>query len=532
MKRLLSACLRPGLCAWLALCSALASGAPAAAQPGKRGGSVVFVMGSDPAMTNPVLTTAIDVGQIGCTIYQGLTTLDRDGVPSPLLAKSWTISPDGLTYTFTLNKANWQDGKPFDSADVKFSLLEANSKYNPIFGAAGRAIAGIDTPAPDSVVIRLKHAFGPLLISLACSHGGAILPRHVFEGTDIPSNKASTTSPIGTGAFKLAGWTRGDNVRLVRNPDYWEAGKPYLDEVIGKSITQPAARAQALLAGTVDFLAYSALPATDYPVIRANTAFRLSPAPVAPGLDLLFLNTRHPPLDDKRVRQALFVALDRDFIVKSAFRGVGRASPSPFGGAGWFATRDIDYGKTYAFDPARANRMLDEAGIKRGADGTRFGLRFTHNTDDAESASLALAVQSMWRAVGVKVTIDSVERTTAAKRVYQDGDFDAFVIAYTSYFDPALGLARAWSSAQMGKPYGNPTGFSSPQVDQLFEKAAALTGQPERAAAYASAQKVLAEELPVLSLRDKTSFEAGIVKLKGLDKEGQLPTWRDAWIEK
>lgn len=518
--------------AWLALCSACACGMSAMAQAPQRGGSAVFVMGSDPAMTNPVLTTAIDVGQIGCAIYQGLTTLNRDGVPGPLLAKSWIVSPDGLVYTFSLNKANWQDGKPFTSADVKFSLLEANSKYNPIFGAAGRAIASIDTPASDTVVIKLRYSFGPLLTSLACTHGGAILPRHVFQGTDIPSNKASTTNPIGTGAFKMGSWTRGDNVRLVRNPDYWEAGKPYLDEIIGKSVTQPAARAQALLAGSVDFLAYSALPASDYPVIRSNSAFRLSPAPVAPGLDLLFLNTRRPPLGDKRVRQALFVALNREFIVKSAFRGVGRASASPFGGAGWFSKSDIDYGKTYAFDVARANRLLDEAGLKRTADGTRFPLRFTHNTDDAESASLAVAVQSMWRAVGVRVTIDSVERSTAAKRVYQDGDFEAFVVAYTSYFDPALGLARAWSSAQMGKPYGNPTGWSSPQVDQLFDKANGLVSQADRAAVYASVQKTLADELPVISLRDKISFEASTVQLRGLDQEGQLPTWRDAWIEK
>ncbi len=513
--------------------TALSLASSAGAQTPQRGGSLVFVMSSDPAMVNPVLTSDSSAGQIGCVVYQGLTTVIRDGVLMPLLAKSWTISPDGLTYTFVLNHANWQDGKPFTSDDVKFSLLEASSKYSAIFSSAAESIASIDTPAPDSVVIHLKQPFGPLLISLSCSHGGAILPKHIFEGTDIPSNKASTTAPIGTGPFKLESWMRGDRIRLVRNPDYWEPGKPYLDEVVGKIIPQATARTQALLAGSVDFVPYFCLPVTDYPVIRSEAAaFKLTPSPVAPAQDFLFLNTKHGPLGDKRVRQALFMALDRGFILKAAYRGLGSEGSSPFGNAGWFASKTIDYGKMYPFDVQRANTLLDDAGFKRDPGGTRFSIKFTYNTDDAESGSLAIAVQKMWQAVGVKVAIDPAERTTATKRVFQDGDFDAFVIAYTSYYDPALGLSRAWSSALMGKPFGNPTGFSDPAIDDQFEKSAHMTTQAERAAAYEAIQRVLADEVPIISLRNKKAFDASIVKLHGLEHENHLTTWREAWIEK
>lgn len=512
----------------------LACGTSHAANPTpQRGGSVVFVIGSDPATANPVLTTSSDVGLIGCVVYQGLTTIGPDGIPSPLLAKSWTISPDGLTYTFELNHAKWHDGKPFTSADVKYSLLEASSKYNAVFSATGRDIAGIDTPADDRVVIRLKHPYGPLLLSLSCTHGGAILPKHVFEGTDITTNKASTTAPIGTGAFKLASWTRGDSFRLVRNPEYWEPGKPYLDEVIGKILPQPGTRVPALLSGQADFITYFYLPASDYDALRANPDYMLTPAPVAPSQDMLFLNTRHKPFDDKRVRQALFIAIDRPFLLKSAFRNVGQIGHSPFGPTtAWYVSKDIDYQKLYPFDPARADKLLDAAGYPKKADGTRFSMRFTYNTDDAEAASVAIVLQKNWKAVGIDLALDPSERTTASKRVFQDGDFDAYLTAYTSYFDPALGLARAWISATIGKPYGNPTGFSTPQLDTAFEQAANLTDQKERAAKYHDIEKILADEMTVQNLRDRLPYDASVRRLHGLEHESHLSTWRNAWIEK
>ncbi|ARP83485.1 hypothetical protein CAL12_23460 [Bordetella genomosp. 8] len=519
-------------CASLALLIAPGAVPVAAAQAPQKGGTLVFVMSSDPTMTNPVLTTAFDVGQIGCAIYQGLTTLSPDGSVKPLLAKSWRISEDGRSYSFDLNAAKWQDGQAFTSADVKYSLLEASSKYSAVFSAAAHSIDTIDTPAPDKVVIHLKQPFGPLLISLSCTHGGAILPRHIFAGTDVPSNKASTTEPVGTGAFKLASWTRGDNIRLVRNPDYWEAGKPYLDEVIGKIIPQAAARSQALLAGAVDMVSYFAYPVTDYGLVRGRPDFKLTRSPVGPSQDMMFLNTKHAPLDDKRVRQALYIALNREFILKSAFRGVGEVPRTPFGQGSWFASKTIDYRTLYAYDPKRANAMLDEAGVPRGANGYRFSLRYTYNADDAEAASLGIAVQSMWRAVGVQVTLEPLERVSAVKRVYQDATFDVFTIAYTSYFDPALGLARAWSSATMGKPFGNPTGYSDPRVDDLLRQAANLTDQAQRAQVYESVQHILADALPIFDLRDKVSYDASTAALHGMEGEVHLPTWRDAWLRK
>jgi peptide/nickel transport system substrate-binding protein len=515
-----------------ALAAAILAGVAQAAETPRPGGTAVFIIGADPPSANPVLTSSSDVITVGCLVYQGLTTMLPDGSVKPLLAKSWTISPDGKTYTFELNHATWQDGQPFTSEDVQFSLLQANAKYNPVFAAAGRMIDSIDTPAPDKVVIHLKSEFGPFLLSLGCFHGGAILPAHIFKGTDIPSNPASISKPVGTGAYMISSWTRGDNIQFVKNPHYWEAGKPYLDKLIGKIITQPSDRVQALLSGDADFLTYFYLPVTDYAAVKANPDYQLTPSPTPPSQDILFLNVTHKPLDSKEVRHALMIATNRDYLMKSAFRNIGVVGTSPFPKqVPWWTDPNINYETMYPYDPVKAGSMLDELGLKRGADGTRFSVRFVYATDDAESAAVALAIKDMWRQIGVNVIIDASERTTTTKKMFIDRDFDLALTAYTSFYDPALGIARAFVTSSIGKPFGNPTGYSNPTVDDLFQKAATLTAQDQRGAIYRQLQVILADDLPEINLRDRLPMDASSKKLHGMEDENPGATWRNAWLD-
>ena len=282
------------------------------AQAGKQpvsGGTLIVGLGADAPTVNPALSSGIPDQLIGCSVYQGLTQMSADDLQAqPLLAKSWTVSPDGLTYDFQLNAAKWHDGQPFTSEDVRFSLLEVNSKMSALFASAGRLIDTVETPAADRVVIKLKQPFGPLLLSLACSGGGAILPAHVFKGTNIPANPASTEKPVGTGPFKLTEWKRGDTIRLKRNADYWEPKKPYLDEVVLRIMPQPAARLQALQAGEVDFIPGYYFSLSNLAVVRKDPRIQLVTSGFPPGSTFIFLNDTRKPLDDPKVRQALFVA--------------------------------------------------------------------------------------------------------------------------------------------------------------------------------------------------------------------------------
>ncbi len=505
---------------------------PAAAQTAtpKRGGTLVFALASDPGTLNRNIGSNNEDGHIACVIYQGLTRMDAKLDPQPMLAKSWTVSPDGLTYTFDLVKTNWEDGKPMTSEDVKYTLLEISTKYSAVFAGAGRMIDGIDTPAPDKVVIRLKAPYGPFLVSLACQQGGAILPKHVYEGTNPLQNPATTTKPVGLGPFLLKEWKRGDHIRLARNPNYYEPGKPYLDEIVAKIIPQPATRTSALQSGEVDFVSNYYLALNDLPIVKADPKLEVVRSPTPPGITFLFLNVKHKPLDNKKVRQALFVGIDRDLIIHSAYSDIGTVGTMPFpAGITWAANPDIDYRKMYAYDPARANAMLDEAGMKRGADGTRFKLTFLIASTDKEGGIVAQAIKSMWKTLGIDVTIDAVDRTTATKRMYTDYDADVFMNGYTSFGDPALGMARAWITSSIGKAFGNGSEYSNPAVDKLFEEGEQGVTREQRGAAYKKVQAILADELPAIALRDGAWWDGMSRKVHGIEDEQFLITWRDAW---
>lgn len=530
---------QPRLCAAVAvltatlLAPALVGDAAAQTNQPRRGGTAVIVLGGDPPTVNPDVSTGIPDQLIGCMVYQGLTQISADTEVLPLLAKSWTISPDGLVYSFELNKAQWHDGKPFTSEDVKFSLTEVSTKYGSIFASAGRAIDVIETPAPDRVVIRLKKSFGPFLISLACAQGGAIMPAHIYKGTDVLQNPATTSKPVGTGAFMLSEWRRGDSIRLVRNPAYWEPNKPYLDGIVAKIIPQAAARTHALQAGEVDFVIGYYFQANDEGVVRANPQLKLLPAGFAPSSNLMFLNVNRKPLDDKRVRQALLMATDREFLLKTAWFGQGNVGIMPFNSqVKWAANADIDYRKLYPFDAARANALLDEAGVKRGADGTRFSVRLVYPSDAPDREQVALAVKGMWKAVGVDVVIDPIERATQVKRVFQDRDFDLTLQGYTTYGDPALGIARTFATAAIGRPFGNPSGYSNPEVDALFEQGEAATDLKERGAFYRKAQAILAADLPVFTLHEAVIMDAATRNLEGVWGGQGYGLWNNAWLAK
>ncbi len=519
--------------ALLGLTAGLAWPALAADETPVRGGTLIVTLGGDPPTVNPNVSSGVPDGIIGCAVHQGLTEISAKGLPKPMLAKSWTISPDGKTYTFELNKAVFHDGKPMTSADVKYSLMEVSAKLSPQFASAGRMIEDVDTSDPYRAVVKLKNAYGPLLLQLACGMGAAILPKHVFEGTNVLQNPATTSKPIGTGAFAFQEWKRGDHIRLARNTDYWEPGKPYLDGVVAKIIAQAPARTQALQAGEVDFVSYYYFPSSDQKTAMADPKLSVTPGVTAPSLDYLFLNVLNKPLDDKRVRQALLIATDREYLLKNGWLGMGNVGVSPFTSAlAWTVNPEVDYRKMYPFDTAKANALLDEAGYKRGADGNRFSLRAVYVNDEVDFTQVIQALKSMWRAVGVDVIIDAAERATALKRVYIDHDFDLHINGYTSYGDPAIGLARSFVTSSIGKPYANASSYSNPAVDDLFQKGETAPSQDARAAIYREVQALLAQEVPVYTLREKQLSDVQSVRLQWDHDEMFFISWRNAWLKK
>jgi peptide/nickel transport system substrate-binding protein len=521
----------PLVCA--AALALLAAFGPAQAQTPVHGGVLTMGMGGDLTTLNPTLTSTIAETMFGCGIYEGLVEIGADFKVRPLLAKSWTISDDGLTYSFDLNKAKWQDGKDFTSADVAYSLIDFNAKASPMFKAAGALIDKIDTPTTDKAIIHVKRSSGTFLQSLACIQGGAIMPEHIFKGTDPRSNPASNNAPVGTGPFKLTAWKRGDSLELTRNADYWDTGKPYLDKIIAKVMPQATSRLQALQAGEIDFIQGWNVAPSDEAVVKANADLQLHKTGYAPAAIVVGFNNDKPMLSDVRVRQALFMATDRDYLLRTTWFGDGTVSIQPFNASiKWAANPDIDFRKMYPFDVARANKLLDDAGYAKKADGTRFVIHISVSSDSPERLQAATALKAMWRNVGIDVQIETLERAVYYNQVFTARQFDIFIEGLNTFGDPALGITRIYDSAAIGRVGGNAAGYKNPEVDKLFKEAEETVDTDKRGDYYKQSQVILAKDVPVMPVRDYSMTDAA---WKGLhDVWGVLgpADWRRAWMEK
>jgi peptide/nickel transport system substrate-binding protein len=502
-----------------------------AASP-RSGGTAVVGVANDAGMVNPDLTTNSPDGVIGCIVYEGLVAARMDGKIDPLLARSWDVSPDGRQYTFHLVNAKWQDGQDFTSADVKYTLLNVSLKYSAILSRVAKDIASIDTPDAHTVVVKLNDPYGPFLLSLNCNSGGAILPEHLFRGTDPTQNPASVQKPVGTGAFSLTDWVRGDHITLSKNPTYWQ-GLPRLDRIVFKIIPSASSRLLALQSGEVQYLPYDAVQFNDYNTSRSSNKLYLHDELFPPPDDIMFFNVRRAPTSTVQVRQALAYATDTPYLLKTVWFNVGSVGKSSFDSRiAWAYNRTVDYSKQYALDTTKAKSLLDAAGFKPGPDGTRFSLDYVVSSGQQPYVDAGQALKTMWAAVGVNLKLDVVDQNTMVQRVFKDGSFDVTLQGYTTYGDPALGIVRQFVSSGIGIPFANASGYSNPQVDTLAAEGQAAPTQSRRASYYEQIQVIIAKDLPSYILHERTAYDAASKTLHDLwNNHIGYGDWQLAWLE-
>lgn len=506
------------------------------AETPQRGGTAIVGLAAEPKGFNPALTSSTPDTVAGCMVYEGLVTMDtRDGRDeiAPLLAKSWEVSDDGLTYTFHLRDARWHDGQPFTSEDVRYTLQEVAAKFSPMFATqVGGKLAGVDTPDKSTVIVRLSEPYSPLLRTMNCTYSTPILPSHLFKGKDVATNPATTSKPVGTGPFKFDTWQRGSHISFVRNDDYWEKGAPYLDGLIIKTVPSPASRVQALIAGEIDFIPMVHFPLNDAKLVESNPTLKIVKSGFAPNITYVNFNLKHKALSDPRVRNALLMASDREFIHQSAFSSLGATGRAPWPvGIEWSRNLDVDYDKSHPFDPKRAAAMLDEAGFTEGADGIRFGLNIIYDSAIAERNQVATALKANWRNVGVDVTLQPMEIAVVMPRVFRDNNFDVYLNDNNSYGDPAIGVGRVFLTESIGRISGNASGYSNPEVDALFKAGAKEVSPEKRAAIYRSVQPILVRDMPVMMLHELSGFDGASRKLHGLWGWIGNGRWAHAWLE-
>jgi peptide/nickel transport system substrate-binding protein len=336
----------------IAASAALLTTGPALAQ-GTKKHSVTLAMVLEPTGMDPTIAPAAAIGEIvHYNVLEGLTKINVDGSVTPLLAESWTMDPDGKSYTFKLKKGvKFQDGEAFDASDVKFSFERAkdDKSTNKAKKAVFDNIRRVDVPDAHTVILTLDNADPNFLFRMG-ENTAVIL--------DAKSAAGTATKPVGTGPFTFDDWKKGNSVTLRKWAAYRDAKAVKIERVTFRFINDPAARVAALLAGDID-----GVPRLDAPQavkqLQADKRFDVIIGSTA-GKGIVAINNRKKPFDDVRVRRAVMHAIDRKAFIDGVLEGLGRPIGSHFAptDAGY-----VDLTGATPYDPEKAKALLKEAGV-------------------------------------------------------------------------------------------------------------------------------------------------------------------------
>ncbi len=482
------------------LTAAMFTLSPASAQ--KSGGTLVQITQPEPPNLASYISTSGPIGQVTAKIFDGLLEYDFDLKAKASLAESFDVSPDGKTITFKLRpNVKFHDGKPFTSEDVKFTFMDVLKKVHPRGIATFRELTAVETPDAQTAIFKLERP-APYMLKAFSGYESPILPKHVYGEGDIKTHP-NANKPVGTGPFKFVEWRRGEFVRLDKNADYWRKGMPYLDRIVVRFISDSSTRTAALEKGEAHVAGFGAIPYNDVKKLGALPTVAVTTKGyemISPIVELT-LNTKHPPLDNAKVRQALAYAIDRQFVIDNVWFGFGKPAvgvmSSNFEPSGMF-TAGRDY--TVADRIAKANALLDEAGFPKKADGFRFELVHDLTPYGEEWQRFGEAVQQQLAQVGVKATLRYEDVAKWLKRVYTDYDFDISSNFLYNLADPVLGVHRSFHSDRIrpGTVFVNAAQWSSPETDKIMDQATVEPDQAKRNALYHELIKKTQEASPII----------------------------------
>lgn len=482
-------------------------------QAGKRN-TLVIAQTPEPSVLTTALTTAPPTQIISPKLFDGLLYLNPQNGPQPQLAEHWESSADGLRYTFNLRPGvRWHDGQPFTSEDVAFSVNEVWKVYSSRGRSAFPNVEAVETPDPHTCVWHLSKPT-PYLLSALNARDSQVLPKHLYAGRDILGNPANT-HPIGTGPFRFKAWSRGRHLVLERNPDYWQSGQPALDHVIFRFINEPSSISAALETGAVDVALGSSLTFNDLQRLGHSDGLQVEPRLASyggTGIMALEFNLDRTPFQDIRVRHGFAHAIDKAFILTHILQGQGSLADSPIPRN--FPQFHSSAGPDYPFDPARAEQLLDQAGLPRQADGIRLRLSLDPSPSPVYIQTAHFLRSSLAR-VGIRLEIRLQDFAQFLERIYRHYDFDLNLSPASTAPDPAIGLQRFyWSkNRQPGVAYSNATHYASDEADRLLEAAQVEIDPQRRWQLYERFQALVMHDLPRIPL---VSTEESLVSRRGI----------------
>lgn len=448
------------------------------------GGELVILFQSERRALDPVTATpsGASTGLTDFALYGALVGYDAvENEVRPILAESlepnetfdvWTLKlrdglkfTDGATFDAEAVKVNWERGKDPSSRSSAFGILQS--------------VAEMTVVDPLTLEIRLTEpnaVFDALVSKYNINYIAS--PDAIRNGEDL------SNSPVGAGPFMLESWQRDDRMVLVRNPDWFDAPRPYIDRLIVRIVPDEQQRVDTFLTGDGDMM-YTAIN-TSVARLEEN-GYSYTSLPVAHGT-VISLNATRPPFDDVNMRRFLAHAIDRQAMLEAVY-GPGAQAATTFSaeGAPWHS----DATALPEYDPGEAQRLLDEYVAQHGE--VRVGCMASQAP--TQQALCKFVQTSLNQMNGIEVSIDVVDTPALIQRSYGH-DFDFATWGFpTTYPDPGLFLGVYSISTS------NPMGYANPEVDALFEQARTLGDPDERVATYRKVYELMTEELPFIPMQ-------------------------------
>jgi peptide/nickel transport system substrate-binding protein len=489
-----------------AFAGALFAAAPVSAQ------TLELAVDQSPAGLDPHIVTAFSsVMVVNGTIYEGLTAIDKELKIVPGLAESWTVSPDGKTYTFKLRPGVvFHDGSPMEAKDVAATIRRVQGKE--IASPLASRLASVETATavdPRTLELKLKEPAAPLLASLATI---AIVPRAMETNKD-----ALQKQPVGTGPFRFQEWQPNGFILLARHDKYWQSGAPQIAGVKFNIVPESATRQVGLASGQ-----YAMLPNID-----AVTALQLKGRPgvvLSDTLELAYslvgMNTAKVPFDNPKVREALNTAINRQEIVEAALFGAGQPG-GPLSPSLRTWALDVKEFPCYRHDPARAQMLLKDAGVP-------LPVAVTMNVLPRQDIKdIAQVVQAQLNKAGFKVELKNQELGQFIQD-WRNGHFDLFASTNAGSVDPDDYFYRTFRTGGSTNVFK----FADPELDKLLDAARASQDTGARKTAYDEVQRRLACAGPIAHLAYATLFTAARANVKGYEiiANRSLSTLRDVVV--
>jgi len=442
----------------------------------------------------PLLSSDAASHNIAGMIYNGLVKYDKNMNIVGDLAESWEISSNGLVITFHLRKGvRWHDGYPFTSADVLYTYQVTVDPKTPT-AYAGDFLKVKKAEAPDDYTFRVtyENPFAPALISWS----GAILPKHLLAGKDITKSPLAR-HPIGTGPYKFKEWVTGQKIVLVSNPDYFE-GQPYIDGRITQIIPDSATMFLELRAQNLGMMGLTPLQytrQTENNLFKNNfNKYRY----LSFAYTYLGYNLKNPLFADKRVRQAISYAINKDEIISGVLLKLGKPATGPYKPGTWAYNDQV---KIYNYNPQKARELLREAGWtklnKEGVlekDGKPFVFEIVTNQGNETRQKCAEIIQRQLKEIGIIVKIRVLEWSAFVTDFINKRRFDSVILGWTIPLDPDA--YDVWHSSKTKPEELNFISYNNPEADNMLEKGRSTFDQKERKKYYDRFQEILAEDQP------------------------------------